>query len=446
MSDNANETSSSLVDNVYLDSSDLIVARYDKWILAVTFFENFFARYDSILSNTAKDYSKLVKHFSTDTLPQFEVSPSSNNAGAVYGSVNSEADPNRKITGVNSFIELLKFRSSEDQGKLAGLETSIKEQILPEFKKFSSDLSTKKKDLAVEAGKHRKELKKLGLHLSSSISKLQHSIQVFESASGTGKMDYKNDPYMLKRSVSLHGTELIAKEHNHIDFLKREELSLMTQEKRSLEFIQLIFADVANRIAAADAIFPSSFDSLTKTLSSIDLEYEWKQFSEVNKQKLVSVEDNEDVSAANASADQKKRSLNDLSFPNDHHPATEPILEGVLQRKEGKVNKKYVSSYYVITKTRYLYEFESNSPKNSTQPNTVLYLPECSLKSLNGPDNSKFKIEVSGKDATQAISVIKSTLILKTSTYDEMKTWFNVLSEVSGLMQTQEESRLDTST
>lgn len=76
----------------------------------------------------------------------------------------------------------------------------------------------------------------------------------------------------------------------------------------------------------------------------------------------------------------------------------------------------------------------------------MLYLPECSLKSLNGPDNSKFKIEVSGKDATQAISVIKSTLILKTSTYDEMKTWFNVLSEVSGLMQTQEESRLDTST
>ncbi|KAI0462764.1 hypothetical protein LJB42_003565 [Komagataella kurtzmanii] len=445
MSDNANETSSSLLDNVYLDSSDLLIARYDKWILALAFFENFFARYDSILSSTAKDYSKLVKHFSTDTLPQFEVSPSSNNAGAVYGSVNSEADPNKNVTGVNSFIELLKFRSSEDQGKIAGLETSIKEQIIPEFKKYSADLSAKKKDLTADASKQRKELKKLGLHLSSSISKLQHSTQVFESASGSGKMDYKNDPYMLKRAVSLHGTELIAKEHNHIDFLKREELSLMTLEKRTLEFIQLIFADVSNRITAADSVFSRSFDSLSKTLSSIDLEYEWKQFSEVNKQRLVTVEGNDDISGANISADNKKRGLSDLSFPNDHHPATEPILEGILQRKEGKVNKKYVSEYYVITKTRYLYEFESNAPKNSTQPNTVLYLPECTLKSLNGPDNSKFKIEISGKDATQAISVIKSTLILKTSTYDEMRTWFNVLSEVSGLMQTQEESRLDSS-
>ncbi len=54
-----------------------------------------------------------------------------------------------------------------------------------------------------------------------------------------------------------------------------------------------------------------------------------------------------------------KRSVDALTFPNQEHKATKPLIEGTLSRK-GKIMRSYNSAYYVLTPSRYLHEFKDN--------------------------------------------------------------------------------------
>lgn len=53
------------------------------------------------------------------------------------------------------------------------------------------------------------------------------------------------------------------------------------------------------------------------------------------------------------------REVSSLTFPNQKHTSTVPLIAGTLQRK-GTVLGRYSTAYYVVTPSKYLHEFENS--------------------------------------------------------------------------------------
>ena len=52
------------------------------------------------------------------------------------------------------------------------------------------------------------------------------------------------------------------------------------------------------------------------------------------------------------------REISSLTFPNQNHTSTTPLVAGILQRK-GTLWGRYNTAYYVVTPSKYLHEFEN---------------------------------------------------------------------------------------
>jgi len=98
------------------------------------------------------------------------------------------------------------------------------------------------------------------------------------------------------------------------------------------------------------------------------------------------------------------RSVDSITFANQDHRATQPLIEGTLERK-GKILKTYNSSHYVITPSKYLHEFkDTDNFRKDPCPELSLYLPDCTVGAVSGP---KFNIrgkDVSGSRVSSALS------------------------------------------
>ncbi|GMF03372.1 unnamed protein product [Ambrosiozyma monospora] len=207
-------------------------------------------------------------------------------------------------------------------------------------------------------------------------------------------------------------------------------------ESQIFEICKKIFNDMSSLLSNYYGDSINVFADLNGKLGSIPNGLEWKKFIDANKEKLISskaedgmLESNLDslsLKTPNAAElviptykpgrNSLKRDVKDITFANDSHQATLPILEGVLSKKEGTLSKKYVSYYYVITRAKYLLEFQSRSAE-SYQPTLVLYLPECMLKPPGKKDDANTFI-IYGKDATGVLKTRKNN-IFKTQSSDE---------------------------
>ncbi|CDK27244.1 unnamed protein product [Kuraishia capsulata CBS 1993] len=471
-----------LLDDSQPDSTELVARRYDKYIALLTSVENFTDNYLSLIAINVKQYEKIIKNLQSNVSPQFEVSPGADApvSGSVAGSGYKQAVAGEGVyspagagaapgaheqlgpVGLNEFLEALKVRTDMNHSAAVELDSTIRTQVLPEFKRIISEIQSRKKEFLSASQKEVKELKKLHGTTSKELAKLQNSVSSFDSSysSSVGpKIDYRSDPYIIKRSVLHHGHEQLNKENSHFDFLESNEITLGIMEKQIVEILKKIFNNFSVSITNYLGKGINTFDDLNNQLAAIPVDYEWERFKERNAQSLISGEaDPDSVKIDNDLSDVTsklslttarfeitknpyKRTLSDVVFPNQTHTATEPILEGVLLRREGKITKKYKSYYYVITRTRYLFEFQSRSFKDSHHPSLVMFLPECLVGNPSAPGDGKFKFTVQGKDISQLVSMTKKTVSFKASSYEEMLTWYNVISEVSGLMYTNEEMK-----
>lgn len=123
---------------------------------------------------------------------------------------------------------------------------------------------------------------------------------------------------------------------------------------------------------------------MVATTQHIPLDFEFKRFVQRNNSTLI------DPSVPQRSADH-------ISFPNQDHPSTQPVIEGSLDRKSRNAIKGYTSYYYVVTPSKFLHEFKTNddTSKDPT-PELSLYLPDCTVGDISG---ASFNIK--GKDASK---------------------------------------------
>lgn len=469
--------SSKLLDEHLPDSSELLIQRFDKWLIVVGNLESFTDYYLSILQGDLKHFDKLNKSLMNQPYPGFESDPSDPSTGPVTGSITTQAEqkPHTQVKGggINQFFENLKLRMDLNAQATNEGVSVIKQQILPELKKVGGDIQMRKKKLISDNQKELKELKKLSSQTSKEVSRLQNATKQFESSynpasAEMSKLDYKSDPYFVKRVVMYHGDEQLQKENTHFDFLENNEIVFQILEKQIMEILKKVFNSFNTCLGNYYGHLLNNVNFVAESLNAVRDDYDWHNFTRHNKGKLLSVDENGlpkentrdlqeitnmgnlTIGDENASSNppkipikehSSKRVISQVEYPDFNHPSTEPILDGILSRREGTLNKKYVSNYYVISKSRYLFEYPSRSFRDSHHPAVAIYLPEAILGKPADRASDKFKFELQGKDVSSKVSVTKKTLLIKANSYEEMMTWYNVLAEVSGMLQRDQEQR-----
>jgi hypothetical protein len=125
------------------------------------------------------------------------------------------------------------------------------------------------------------------------------------------------------------------------------------------------------------------------------------------------------------------RSMTNVSFPNQGHKATQPLLAGSLDRK-GKLMRKFDTSYYVVTPSKFLHQFSTDDDiAKDPVPEISLYLPDCVVGGIDGQ-----KFNVKGKDVSKGklgVSVSMShEYQFKAHTIPDAQIWHEVLRDCAG--------------
>jgi hypothetical protein len=130
------------------------------------------------------------------------------------------------------------------------------------------------------------------------------------------------------------------------------------------------------------------------------------------------------------------RSMANVSFPNQGHKATQPLLAGSLDRK-GKLMRKFDTSYYVVSPSKFLHQFSTDDDiAKDPVPEISLYLPDCVVGGLDGQ-----KFNVKGKDVSKGklgVSVSMShEYQFKAHTIPDAQIWHEVLADCAGQVTTE---------
>lgn len=126
------------------------------------------------------------------------------------------------------------------------------------------------------------------------------------------------------------------------------------------------------------------------------------------------------------------RSIDSVAFPNQNHKATQPLIEGTLERKSrNMLSHGYSTGYYVVTPSKFLHEFKDNdNMRKDPQPEVSIYLPDAIIGATNGT-----KFNVKGKDVSKGLSgkLTGSTeFAFKAHTNSDAEQWHEVIKMAAG--------------
>jgi len=157
---------------------------------------------------------------------------------------------------------------------------------------------------------------------------------------------------------------------------------------------------------------------MATTAGNIDPNFEWTGFNKRNGHILIS-------------PNSPPRGIDSVSFPNQGHRATKPLIEGSLERKSkmGALGG-YKANYYAVTPAGYLHEYKDNDNfRSDPVPETSLYLPDCIIGAVDG---QKFAIkgkDSSGSKISQKMS-LSSEYTFKAHTASDAQQWHSIIASV----------------
>ncbi|QPG76504.1 hypothetical protein FOA43_003893 [Brettanomyces nanus] len=471
LSEDTNDVPSmDLLDPKTPNSTNLLDARYDKYLQLITIIQRFADGYLKMASANVKMNDQLSKSTLGKDLPNFEASPEG--MSAVSGSAvanktasavesdaasptfSSEVSVPEEDIDINVFVYSLRRNITALYNSSIALERQIEDEILPPVKKLYSEVDSRKKDFISESGKFEKEVSHSRANSSKDIKKLGESILGFNSE--RSKIDYKRDPYIIKRGLMKDAISQVQIENEYIDFLENNERAMKVLEAQIMAILKDSFSKITSAACAYYGKKTNAFQNISNVLNAVPIDKEWYNFAAKNSKYLTISRSTDSADAeltqslgvasldslvkagSSQHSNTLKRNYQDVEFTGKNDPSTSPTLEGNLSKREGTLKKKYSSYYFVITRSKFLLELPTES-LDTASPSLVLYLPECLL--LNIKQDGKFRFSLKGKDVSNILKVRKKTYTFKASSNDEFLTWYNVISEMTGLMSLQEESR-----
>ncbi|KAH8637115.1 hypothetical protein IG631_08950 [Alternaria alternata] len=305
----------------------------------------------------------------------------------------------------------------------------LKGAVLPIFDRLHTEIKNKSKELTKGAGKGSKAVDKARQHTQKHIELLGQHTAVFDSHSGN--MKATDDPYILQRGVNHRLHKQVQEENNNRQDLISVQNSFAQFEAHIIQTIQHGMGQFLQVVNTQAEHTKAAYSDMVGTSQRIPLDFEWNGFIQRNNTVLI------DPSAP-------ARNVSDISFPNQNHRSTQPLISGSLEKK-GKIMRSYDTNYYVVTPSKFLHEFKTDDDfAKDPVPELSLYIPDCVIGAVNGQ-----KFNVKGKDVSKgkiggAFSMTHE-FAFKAHTPQAAEQWWDVIRQAAGKVTNEAPSSVPTS-
>ena len=289
--------------------------------------------------------------------------------------------------------------------------------MLPILERLHSEIKNKNKELSKGAAKGSKEVDKARNETQKYIELLGQHCAAF--ASSGGKVEASNDPYILQRGINYRLHHQVVEENNNRDDLLAVQDSFMKFEGHVIQTIQQAMSAFFQCLSGQSERQKAMYSDIISTAQRIPPDFEFKGFVHRNSNTLID-------------PSMPKRSVSNISYPNQNHPSTEPLIAGILERKSRAALKGYSAGYYVVTPAKYLHEFKDDDDyKKDPVPELSLYLPDCTI---GGVDGEKFNIK--GKDASKgkvgSKLALSHEMAFRAKSPADAEKWWTTIREAAG--------------
>ncbi|KAL6710132.1 hypothetical protein ACN47E_009923 [Coniothyrium glycines] len=374
----------------------LFAERLQAWKHAVTYLEDYVTATEKTNHAHGKEYERVLK--------------------TVKDPLKEGHHFDQSLGGIAGMFENIRSNTQGISNQHYETAKQLKGTVLPVFDRLHTEIKNKSKELTKGAGKGSKSVDKARQQTQKQIELLGQHTATFDSHSGSLKAS--DDPYILQRGVNHRLNKQVQEENNNRQDLISVQNSFAQFEAHIIQEIQQGLGKFLQVVSIQADHTKSAYGDMIGTSQRVPLDFEWNGFIQRNNTVLI------DPSAP-------PRTMASISFPNQNHRSTQPLISGSLERK-GKIMRSYDTNYYVITPSKFLHEFKTDDDfaKDPT-PELSLYLPDCMIGAVNGQ-----KFNVKGKDVSKgklggAFSM-SHELQFKAHTPQAAGQWWEVIQQAAG--------------
>ena len=326
----------------------------------------------------------------------------------------------RSNTQVSTFSRTNRIKLNPSQGIAnSHLETekNLKGTVLPILDRLHQEIKNKTKELQKGAVKGSKEVDKARNNTQKYIELLGQHTAAFSSSGG--KVEPSNDPYIIQRGIKYRLNKQVLEENNNRHDLISVQDQFAAFESHIIQTFQQAMQAFIQAVGGQSERQKAMYSDVVATTQNIPLDFEWQGFIKRNSGTMI------DPSAP-------QRSVSNISFPNENHASTRPLIAGSLERKSRVALKGYDTGYYVVTPSKFLHQFKDDDDfRTDPTPELSLYLPDCTIGGINGE-----KFNVKGKDASKgkvgSAMAINHELSFKAHTASDAEKWHSVIKTAAG--------------
>ncbi|KAL4915213.1 hypothetical protein BDW62DRAFT_126772 [Aspergillus aurantiobrunneus] len=381
------------------ETTNLLVERLRAWKHMCGYLEDYVSVTAKVQKGISKDFEKVLK---TVNEPLKEGHHFSQSAG-----------------GVSSFFENMRSNTQGMINLYADGEKNLKNSVLPTLEKLHKDIKAKSKELQTGASKGAKAVEKARSVTQKHIDLLAQRTAALDSAAGN-KLEPAHDPYIVRRGIIHRLNKQVIEENNNRNEIIAVQNNFQLFEAHVLQTVQAAMEQLVVFITGQTDRHKGMYSDILGALQRIPPEFEWVNFMTRNDSTLVD-------------PDAPPRSLSNITFPNQEHRTTQPLIQGTLQRKSRVALKGFTSFFYVVTHARYLHEFKDNDDFNrDPAPELSLFLPESTIVSV---DEVKHTFTIKGKDVSSNVvgnAFHTSTeFVFKASSASDAKEWVGILKDAA---------------
>ncbi|KAL4933762.1 PH domain protein [Aspergillus undulatus] len=381
------------------ETTNLLVERLRAWKHMCGYLEDYVSVTARVQRGMSKDYEKVLK---TVNEPLKEGHHFSQSAGGVF-----------------SFFENIRQNTQGLVNLYADGEKNLKSSVLPTLEKLHKEIKAKSKELQTGASKGSKAVEKARGVTQKHIDLLGQQTAALDAAAGN-KLETANDPYIVRRGVIHRLNKQVIEENNNRAEIIAVQNNFQQFEAHVLQVVQSAMEQLVIFITGQTDRHKSMYSDILGNLQRIPPEFEWVNFITRNDSTLID-------------PDAPPRSLSNITFPNQDHATTQPLIQGTLQRKSRMALKGFTSFFYVVTAARYLHEFKDNDDFNKDPaPEISLFLPDSHIVSI---DEVKHTFTIKGKDvSSNAIGNAfhtSSEFVFKAGSAADAKEWVNIIKDAA---------------
>ncbi|KAI1504706.1 PH domain-containing protein, partial [Biscogniauxia marginata] len=390
-------------------TAGLLAERLQAWKHAVAYLEDYIGAVEKVHKTLSKDYEKVLK---TISHPLRE--------GLHF---------DQGLGGVAGFFENMRVNTQALITSNVETEKTLKGTVLPILDRLHKEIKAKHKEVSQGGEKGAKEIDKARNNTQKHIELLGQQAAAFESTGG--KLNPHEDPYVVQRGVIFRLNKQVIEENNHRNDLIHVQDGFQAFEAHVIQVIQQAM-EAFNEVVGGQAEKTRAlYIDMLGTAQCIPGDFEWKGFVGRENHRLVD-------------KNEPPRSVEALTFPNQNHPSTKPLIEGSLERKSrNKLAWGTQAGYYVVTPSKFLHEFkDDDNIRNDPKPELSIYLPEATVIAPSGD-----KFTVKGKDRGGSFSsklAGTSELSFKAHSPADAEKWFEAIRTAAGTTGSVSGSQSDT--